>query len=134
MEIFPQNREIFSVTHACSVPGPTTLNGVKALANSLGPCAGRIVIDVTNPFEGNMEIAPAFREVSAGEELAKHLPQSWVYKALNSVNREWMTDPSGFKAMGSTGTAALKGGPCTLFAGPDDPNARRVVEDMLKGT
>lgn len=58
-----------------------------------------------DPFVGFLENSPAFTAAgsSCGEALAAALPGAHVFKALNTVQADFMKDPTGATAIGSEG-------------------------------
>ena len=77
--------------------GSATLEAVKIAGEDA--LAGKIVIDVTNPLDMSEGFPPTLlnnmvNKTSAGEEVQKALPRSYVVKALNTMNCDVMVDPS----------------------------------------
>lgn len=84
---------------------------IQELAKSLLPGAnGKVVIDVTNPCSAwpNLEVRWG-KEKSGGEVLAEALPESFVYKAFNTIGVELMDDPEGTKLTGQRLTMMYAG-------------------------
>jgi predicted dinucleotide-binding enzyme len=75
---------------------------------------GKIVIDVTNALDKNMELAIGFT-TSGAEKLKTYLPNARVVKAFNTVFAQ-------NQSTGRIGDAQL-----TLFVASDDENAKQIV-------
>ena len=85
------------------------------VVKELGDAAkGKILVDVTNALNGQMQLAIGFT-TSGAEELAKKAPSSHVVKAFNTVFAQNM----------STGT--VKGEKIGAFVAGDDSTAREKV-------
>ena len=105
-----------------AVPSPTTEGAIVDVATSLGPVTGKLVIDATNPGTfgpTGFRLATAanggsFR--SAGEVIARALPDASVVKAFNTLGFAHMANPS------AHGKRVQM-----LWAGPHDPTAEKVV-------
>ena len=79
---------MFATLAACrSTPQPGDDASIKAAAAMLGPGAkGKVVIDSTNPLTTFPALAIRWAEpLSAGEVLAEALPDSYVFKAFNTI-------------------------------------------------
>ena len=106
---------------ACLV---TAWSGTENALNLAGAAnlAGKIVIDVTNPF-GPGPSGPALvigHDDSAGEQVQRWLPGSRVVKTWNTVNHALMIDPQ------------VPGGPGDMFLCGNDDEAKRTVSDLLR--
>lgn len=97
------------------------------VVKSVGPAKlkGKIVIDVSNP----LDIAKGFpcpllpelvNTTSLGEEVQKALPESFVVKALNTINCEVMVNPG------------LVKGESDLFMSGNDAKAKAKVVELLR--
>ncbi len=75
---------------------------------------GKIVIDVTNALDKNMELAIGFT-TSGAEKLKTYLPNARVVKAFNTVFAQ-------NQSTGRIGDAQL-----TLFVASDDEKAKQIV-------
>lgn len=91
-------------------------SGIAAVTAEIAAAAvGKIVIDVTNP------IAPPYADLavagsdSGAEQIARHLRQSRVVKAFNTVGAEVMADPR------------YPDGPAMLPVAGDDPGAKATT-------
>jgi hypothetical protein len=84
--------------------------------------AGKIVIDVTNPFakdsEGHSQLALGPAD-SGGETVQRMLPGARVVKAFNMTGVELMVSPK------------LPGGPPTMLIAGNDENAKEIVAEVL---
>lgn len=101
------------------------LNGAGALhaLDLAGPGAfsGKLVLDATNPLDGNMPPGLFVGTTdSLGERIQRKLPQAKVVKCFNTVSNEKMVDP-----------VFQEGAPPMLIAG-DDAGAKRVTEEFLR--
>jgi predicted dinucleotide-binding enzyme len=86
--------------------------------------AGKVVIDVTNPLVFSPGKPPALaigHTDSGGEQVQRWLPQSKVVKAFNTVGHPLMFRPQ------------FPGGPPDMFICGNDPAAKQVVTEILKG-
>jgi predicted dinucleotide-binding enzyme len=91
---------------------------VEDAAKVIGSAAdGKIVIDVTNALNQNMELAIGFT-TSAAEELQKKLPKARVVKAFNTVFAQ-------NQSTGKVGNEQL-----TLFVASDDAKAKQTVMQL----
>ncbi|MDP9111738.1 MAG: NAD(P)-binding domain-containing protein [Candidatus Eremiobacteraeota bacterium] len=84
---------------------------------------GKTVLDVTNPLkfeEGKLpELALGFND-SAGESIARWLPNAHVVKAFNSVGSPYFVDPQ-----------FAEGKPSMFMAG-DDQNAKDTIAGIIE--
>ncbi len=83
--------------------------------------AGKIVIDVTNPF-GPGPSGPTLvigHHDSAGEQVQRWLPESQVVKTWNIVNHEHMIDPQ------------VPGGPGDMLLCGNDAEAKQTVSELV---
>lgn len=94
-------------------------------------CAGKVVIDVTNPLGppaggaggAGARGAPVLvvsGDDSAGEQVQRWLPDARVVKCWNSVGNAHMIDPD------------FPDGPPTMFIAGNDPDAKKVVRGLLE--
>jgi hypothetical protein len=100
-----------------SVPWRST----EAVIQSLGPLAGKLVIDCTNPLamkDGALGLDRGY-STSGGEAVQGWLPQARVVKTLNQVGAELMAD-----------NAALVSRPVMFMAG-DDSAAKATIAELL---
>lgn len=96
-------------------------SAVEPAISELGPLAGKIVIDATNPVartDHGPDVAIGFTD-SAAEALARQIPQAGVVKTLNQVGAEVMADTSGFAH------------PPLMFMAGDDEEAKKVASRLL---
>ena len=102
---------------------PTWLHA-EAVAEAVGAdaLAGKVVIDVTNPFgtlpDGTTGLVLPPTD-GAGSHLQRWLPEAHVVKAFNTVGVSLMVDPQ------------LPGGPPTMPICGDDADAKAVVSKIL---
>ncbi|KAJ1455559.1 hypothetical protein M885DRAFT_565127 [Pelagophyceae sp. CCMP2097] len=67
---------------------------VRALASMLGACAGKVIIDATNPLDSSMAVRWA-AGTSSAEVLQGLLPQALLFKAFNTLTTHYMADGRG---------------------------------------
>jgi 8-hydroxy-5-deazaflavin:NADPH oxidoreductase len=96
----------------------TSIEGALA---TLGDCAGKIVIDCTNPliWDGKALVLDRGFSTSGGEFVAQRLPAARIVKTLNQVGSDVMADISGFAH------------PPVMFMASDDDEAKQVVGRVL---
>lgn len=102
----------------------TPWGATEAAVKGLGDCAGKLVLDATNPLAmGPAGLGLAFgHSDSAGERVASWLPGASVFKTLNTTGAETMADPSDFPVK-----------PAMFVAGDDSsrkPAVLALVEDL----
>jgi NADPH-dependent F420 reductase len=83
-----------------------------------GPCAGKIVIDCTNPLKPDLS-GLATENISAGEYVAQWLPEARVVKAFNTASTKVMLNP------------VFPNGPATMFYAGDDVEAKQAVKELI---
>ena len=93
-----------------SVPWPAVEASIKAL----GPMAGKVVVDATNPLTTDFSLAIG-HDNSAGETVARRAPGARVVKAF---------DATGFNNMANSGYA---GGKLAMMVAGDDGEAKKIV-------
>jgi len=84
--------------------------------------AGKIVIDATNPLNDDWSPRILGENTSAGEEIAKLLPNSKIVKAFNTVFADIM----------STEGLSRNGSAVTAFVASDHDDAVKTVADFAK--
>lgn len=82
--------------------------------------ADKIVVDVTNALDANMNLAVGFT-TSGAEELQKKLPKARVVKAFNTVFAQHMD------------SGRLGDQPLTAFVAADDATAKQAVLELARG-
>ncbi len=102
----------------------TTWSGTENALQLAGAAnlAGKIVIDVTNPFgrgPSGMTLVTGHDD-SAGEQVQRWLPDSRVVKTWNTVNNQHMIDPK------------IPGGPGDMFLCGNDDDAKQTVADLVR--
>lgn len=109
-----------------AVPGAPDDDGIRATATQLGDCAGKVVLDATNPLTPFPALAVRWGQTkSGGEILAEALPQAKVYKAFNTVGAEHIARPDG-------SLTNQKLPEDMLVAGDPDPSARGLAMAVVK--
>ncbi len=94
-------------------------DGVENALRMAGPLTGKILIDCTNPLTENyLELVIGF-STSAGEEIAKMVPDARVVKAFNAVSSATLSKP------------VFNSVPATVFYCGDDPEAKRIVAKLI---
>lgn len=102
----------------------TPFDAVEDVLAAAGECAGKIVIDCTNPLrmrDGRLGLAIGFSS-SGAETIAAKLPKARVVKTLNQTGAENMGDAHGFATR-----------PIMFVAGDDDSaieSASELVRDL----
>jgi len=107
---------IFLTTHGVATIGAIDMAGRQNFA-------GKIVIDVTNPLDFSGGVPPKFAATldnSLGEQIQKHLPQSKVVKAFNTIGAHIM-----IKAKRDEGTP-------DLFIAGNDAAAKQWIADLAQ--
>lgn len=82
----------------------------------------KIVVDSTNPLNNDWSPLLLGQETSAGEEVAKLLPNSKVVKAFHTI----------FADMMKKEIIASSAGDITAFVASDDPEAMHIVAGLAK--
>ncbi|MFK0254989.1 NADPH-dependent F420 reductase [Streptomyces sp. NPDC090445] len=105
-----------------AIDGPSCVAALTPLAGLL---AGRVVMDVSSPYDWSDPDPEAVLDPvntdSLGEQLQRALPQARVVKTFNTLVADVMPDP-----------AAVGNGDHTVFVSGDDTAAKEVVTDLLK--
>jgi predicted dinucleotide-binding enzyme len=96
-----------------SVPWPALPAAVK----SLGPLAGKIVVDATNPLAPDMSLAIGHND-SAGETVARLAPGARVVKAFNTTGANNMAD------------SRYGAGKLVMLVAGDDAQAKTTVTSL----
>jgi predicted dinucleotide-binding enzyme len=93
--------------------------GVEQAIKSLGPLAGKIVIDASNPLTADLELAIGHDD-SAGETVARLAQGARVVKAFNTTGAENMDKAGDFPSKPA------------MFVASDDAEAKKTVEKLAK--
>ncbi len=96
--------------------------GAEVAIKSLKDLSGKIVIDCMNPLvmrDGALALSIGF-ETSAGEMVARWLPDARVVKTLNQVGAEVMANAAGFSQAP------------VMFVAGDDDDAKMIVSDLVR--
>jgi 8-hydroxy-5-deazaflavin:NADPH oxidoreductase len=97
-------------------------NAVADALKACGDLANRVVIDVTNPLRmgaQGLELAVGFDD-SGAETIARLAPGASVFKAMNQVGYEVMSDASGYAA------------PPVMFVAGDDAARKPAVLALVR--
>lgn len=91
----------------------------RAVLSEVGPLAGRVLIDCTNPLRADLSGIEIGHVSSAAEQIAQWSPQARVVKAFNTASVKVMRNPQfdGFRA--------------TMFYCGDDPQAKGVTSQLI---
>ena len=92
-------------------------HAVEEIVNQCDSFVGKIIIDCTNPRLGKDTVSLGL-ENSAGETIAKLIPDAPVIKAFNCTGSNTMENPIYNKQ------------PSTMFICGNDPNAKKVVSQL----
>jgi predicted dinucleotide-binding enzyme len=93
--------------------------GVEQAIKSLGPLAGKIVIDASNPLTADLELAIDHGD-SAGETVARLAQGARVVKAFNTTGAENMDKAGDFPSKPA------------MFVASDDAEAKKTIEKLAK--
>jgi 8-hydroxy-5-deazaflavin:NADPH oxidoreductase len=100
----------------------TTHYGTQVTAlKSLGNLAGKVVIDISNPLKPDMSGLQIGHSTSAGEEVAKQVPEATVIKAFNTVFAQVLQEGPQFK-----------NGKAQVFYAGDDEAAKTKVKGLIE--
>ncbi len=98
-----------------AVPWPQA----EGVLKSLGDLSGRIVIDCTNPLKPDLSGLETHGGPAAAEQIAAWAPGARIVKAFNTASTKVMRDPK------------FDSQQATMFYCGDDPEAKRVVHDLI---
>lgn len=96
-------------------------SAVPAAVAACGNLDGRLVIDVTNPLTAGadgIDLALGF-STSGAEEVARLAPGASVFKTMNQVGFEVMSDTSGYAA------------PPVMFVAGDDQGRKPMIMELV---
>ncbi|MGH7710986.1 MAG: NADPH-dependent F420 reductase [Gemmatimonadaceae bacterium] len=96
-------------------------SAVPNVVRSLGPVAGKVVVDVVNPVTSGpgglaLDIGP--NGESAAERIAAMIPKARVVKAFNQTGSENMANP------------VYNGEPSVMFLAGDDESAKATAREL----
>jgi len=86
---------------------------------------GKVLLDVSNPLDSSAGFPPSLsvsNTDSIAETIQRTFPRTRVVKSLNTMSALVMVDPQ-----------RLAGGDHDVFMAGDDPDAKSVVESLLRG-
>ncbi len=112
-----------AVMHADLIISALPFAAQAEALKGLGPIAGKIVVDISNPVKADFSGLQIGHSTSAAEELAKQLPGVTVVKAFNTIFAQVLQEGPSFK----NATASV------FYAGDDEAakaKVRGVVESM----
>lgn len=99
----------------------TAVESAIALAGA-DNLAGKVVIDTTNPYDFSQGFPPGLawgHTDSGGERVQRAAPRARVVKCFNVIGNPYFVDPK------------FETGQPTMFIAGNDPEAKRVVADVL---
>jgi len=100
-----------------TAPYPAQVEALKALGN----LKGKVVIDISNPLKPDMSGLLVGHTTSAGEEVAKQLPDAKVVKAFNTTFAQVLNEGPAFK-----------NGKAPVFYAGDDASAKDMVKSLIE--
>jgi predicted dinucleotide-binding enzyme len=92
---------------------------VPEVLAEIGPLAGRVLIDCTNPLRADFSGIEVGHVSSAAEQIAQWSPQARVVKAFNTASAKAMLDP------------VFGGAKATMFYCGDDAKAKEMVGQLV---
>ncbi|CEA07311.1 NADP oxidoreductase coenzyme F420-dependent [Arthrobacter saudimassiliensis] len=92
-------------------------HSLETLSALRGDLAGRVLIDIGNAVDPQMELI--YSDASLGERLQQALPETKVVKTLNTVPGPIGADPTTLSA------------PTSVFLSGNDPEAKKLVSALL---
>lgn len=103
-----------------AIDGPSCVAALTSLAPAL---AGRVLMDVSSPFDWSLPdaVLDPVNTDSLGERLQRALPKAKVVKTFNTLAAEAMAQPS-----------AIGDGDHTVFVSGDDASAKVMVTELLR--
>lgn len=99
-----------------AVPYPA----LESAARACGPCAGKVVVDTTNPLSEDLQSLVVGHSDSAGEQLQRLMPQAHVVKCFNTTGAANMAAPH------------YRSGSLTMLFAGDDAEAKRVTAELCR--
>jgi predicted dinucleotide-binding enzyme len=101
-----------------AVPYPAAFTLVRRYSEELN---GKVVIDITNPFNESFDGLVTPPDTSAAEEIANKLPSgAGIVKAFNTIFASTLAD------------GQVAGQPLDVFIAGDDPGAKQTVGDFAQ--
>jgi predicted dinucleotide-binding enzyme len=95
-------------------------DAVQTVLESAGDLNGKILLDCTNPLQGNNLTAPVSVQSSGGEQVAAWARGARVVKTFNILGFEGMADPH------------FEGEAATMFYAGDDAEAKAVAATLAR--
>jgi 8-hydroxy-5-deazaflavin:NADPH oxidoreductase len=108
-----QNAEVIIAT--------TPYDAQASALKSLGNLAGKVIVDISNPLKPDMSGLQIGHSTSAGEEVAKQVPEATVIKAFNTVFAQVLQEGPKFK-----------NGKAQVFYAGDDATAKTKVKSLIE--
>lgn len=99
----------------------TYYDDAVAALHSLGPLAGKVVVDISNPVTSDFMRLAIGHDTSAAEEIAKAIPGAAVVKAFNTLFAQVLAD----------GPAFAGGAVAPVFYAGDSDHAKQVVKELI---
>ncbi len=94
---------------------------VGEITKGLGDLSGKIIIDPTNPLQGQVPNLVHAAETSNAEIIQAAAPDAFVVKAFNTLNYKTMIDPGS------------EDGPVSIPLAGDDQEAKATVARLVEG-
>lgn len=95
-------------------------DAAREALSSAGELDGKIIVDITNPLNGDYSGLTIGHTTSAAETIQAAFPSARVVKALNTVFAPLVADP------------VINGAPVTAFFAGDDEDANATVRAILE--
>jgi predicted dinucleotide-binding enzyme len=100
----------------------TYYDDAAAALRTLGPLAGKVVVDISNPVTADFMRLAIGHDTSAAEEIAKAIPEATVVKAFNTLFAQLLAD----------GPAFAGGAVAPVFYAGDSDRAKEVVKALIE--
>lgn len=99
----------------------TYYDNSAAALRALGPLAGKVVADISNPVTADFMRLAIGHDTSAAEEIAQAIPEATVVKAFNTLFAQVLAD----------GPAFAGGAVAPVFYAGDSDRAKEVVKALI---
>lgn len=97
-------------------------NDARSALQSLGDVNGKVIIDITNPLTADYMGLTLGHDTSAGEEIAKVVPDALVVKAFNTI----------FAQVLSEGATFSQNETVPVFYATDSESAKETVRTLIE--